>query len=533
MGKNATVAISIPIGPYDGVFKNQSNDPSPLRSPNEDYNDNERKYDKYDKYDSYDKYNERDITMKKRGGTMTSNSNSDNISDTSSASSEPNVNDSGSDYDQPSTSTSREEREATNHMIQLNNNDIMTSSAVDSFINSNSNGNTLNAEDPNDWNDNNTLDFDVNPNSDADIYSESLLATDESEPPNAYYPQSIKPKRASTNRGTVNRFNIGIAGSDRVSFTDYAPHVFRYLRTKIYKVSDKSYLQSILPPKVGGEITRVSEEIKQTFSEGRSGAFFFFTPDNRYIIKTLTKEEAQLLIDTLGHYVEYMKKHGEHTFLTKYFGLHSVKLYSKVIYFMVSGNVFPADKGLAEKIKERYDIKGSWIDRHTNRHLFENKLMKDEDLHRNLQLDPITSNTIHTQLKKDTAFLQKQNIMDYSLLLGISYQQIDNKYNIRRGGGSSSNKRAYFIDENAEQEYNNKLSLDEPTDNYTVKANIVEGPGTYYIGIIDMLQKWNTNKKLERAIKVYLRCKNKAGISCVEPVFYRKRFLKKMQKIGL
>ena len=501
-----------------------------MRSPNASENeDDDRKY-----RDRYDKYNDRDITAKRKGSTMVSISESQQNSnfedgEEGSTSSTPPSPDSDSDDD----STSREEREHTNNIIQLDNNNLQQSSTsnIDSFPNDG--GDTMNAEDADNWNEQDaTLEFDVgNVNSDANIYSESLLATDEGEPPVTYYPQSIRIKKSSTNRGTVNRFNIGIAGSDRVSFTDYAPHVFRYLRTKIYGVSDRSYLEAILPPKVGGEITRVSEDIIAKFSEGRSGAFFFFTPDNRFLIKTLTKEESQLLIDTLGHYVEYMKKHGKKTYLTKYFGLHSVKLYSKVIYFMVSGNVFPADKGLAEKIKERYDIKGSWIDRHTNRHLFENKLMKDEDLHRNLQLDPITSSNIHSQLAKDTAFLQKQNIMDYSLLLGVSYQQIDNKYNIR----GSSAKKAYFIDENAEQEYsqNDLLFNQELHDNYTVKANIVEGPGVYYIGIIDMLQKWNTEKKLERFLKIYFRCKNHAGISCVEPVFYRKRFLKKMQKIGM
>eukprot|EP01083_Nonionella_stella_P316555 1148453_1 len=350
-----------------------------------------------------------------------------------------------------------------------------------------------------------TLEFDVGMG-DGAMYSASLFATDEAEPPVTYYPQSIKVNAATKkNTGTVNRFNIGIAGSDKVSFTDYAPHVFRYLRTKIYGVVDRSYLESILPMKFGGAITRVSEDIIANFSEGRSGAFFFFTPDNKYLIKTLTKKEAQLLINTLSDYVEYMTKHQKVSFLTKYYGLHSVKLYSKVIYFMVSGNVFPSDKGLSNQIKERYDIKGSWIDRHTNRHLFENKLMKDEDLHRKLRLDPIVSSTIHTQLANDTLFLQRQHIMDYSLLLGISYQQITNKNQDTPNGNT----------------------------NYEVKANIVEGPGVYYIGLIDMLQKWNKQKAGERFVKVYFRCKNQAGISCVEPIFYRRRFLKKMQKMGL
>ena len=234
---------------------------------------------------------------------------------------------------------------------------------MDSF-----NEETLNAEDAGDWNTSplSVLEFDVgNADSDGGIYSHSLLATEEESPPSHFYPQGISARRASTNRGTVNRFNIGIAGSVRVSFTDYAPHVFRYLRTKIYGVADRSYLESILPPAIGGEIniTKISDEIIAKFSEGRSGAFFFFTPDNRYLIKTLTRSEAQLLIDTLEDYVQYMEDHKSSTYLTKYFGLHSVRLYSKVIYFMVSGNVFPADKQKSDKIKERYDIKGSWIAR--------------------------------------------------------------------------------------------------------------------------------------------------------------------------
>ena len=230
----------------------------------------------------------------------------------------------------------------------------------------------MNAENDGDWNHSplsgvSAYDFDVgNADSDgADIYSQSLLATEEDVPPSHFYPRGIGVRKASRNSGTVNCFNIGIAGSARVSFTDYAPHVFRYLRTKIYKVSDRSYLESILPPAIGGEIniTKISDEIIAKFSEGRSGAFFFFTPDNRYLIKTLNRTEAQLLIDTLEEYVHYMEKHKNETFLTKYYGLHSVRLYSKVFYFMVSGNVFPADKQRSDKIKERYDLKGSWIAR--------------------------------------------------------------------------------------------------------------------------------------------------------------------------
>eukprot|EP01084_Bolivina_argentea_P167517 290718_1 len=78
--------------------------------------------------------------------------------------------------------------------------------------------------DSNDWTqENKTLEFDVGIND--GIYHESLLGTYESEPLLSYYPSSIKIKKSFTNRGIINKFNIGIAGSDRVSFIDYAPHV--------------------------------------------------------------------------------------------------------------------------------------------------------------------------------------------------------------------------------------------------------------------------------------------------------------------
>ena len=67
----------------------------------------------------------------------------------------------------------------------------------------------------------------------------------------------------------------------------------------------------------------------------------------------------------------------------------------------------------------------------------------------------------------------------------------------------------------------------------TFKARTIEGPGFYCLGIIDILQEWNWNKKLERFFKIYFRCQDSYGISCIEPSLYRKRFLAKMLQIGI
>ena len=67
----------------------------------------------------------------------------------------------------------------------------------------------------------------------------------------------------------------------------------------------------------------------------------------------------------------------------------------------------------------------------------------------------------------------------------------------------------------------------------TFRARIIEGPGYYSLGIIDILQEWDWSKKIERWFKVYFRCQDPYGISCIEPTLYRKRFLAKMLQIGI
>ena len=381
--------------------------------------------------------------------------------------------------------------------------------------------------------------------------------------------------------------------SDGIPFKDYAPHVFRYLRQQIYDITDEEYLQSVRPP----DQEEQTKLIQEKFSEGRSGAFFFFTHDSKYIIKTVTKEEASLLLRILPEFVQHFT-HNPESLINRFFGLHSITMYSLNLYFVVLENVFVA----GSKPHEIYDIKGSWIDRHTNHHVESGKLMKDQDLHKTLKLMPNKSDDMYKQLKADSKFLASQNIMDYSVLLGIYYVGIDpsdvrndrimqNHYenNNNAAAQSTDSYKPPPIDEEHDMDQDddfkhhqanlsitdvggpNPLQLDQslgafPDDLKTIRsmkddkqsrpsrprapsygtgirkyaqkekavtARVIEGPGIYYLGIIDVLQEWNTMKKLERMAKVYLRCKNQDGISCVEPNYYRKRFLRKMYRIGI
>ena len=48
----------------------------------------------------------------------------------------------------------------------------------------------------------------------------------------------------------------------------------------------------------------------------------------------------------------------------------------------------------------------------------------------------------------------------------------------------------------------------------------------YHIGIIDYLQEWNFNKKVEQFLKTKFKGAKKRNLSAVEPIFYRERFLR-------
>ena len=79
-------------------------------------------------------------------------------------------------------------------------------------------------------------------------------------------------------------------------FTDYAPHVFRYLRTEIYDISDRKYIESVRPSTNESE----SQSIVAKFSEGRSGVvlclflnFFFLFRNFAVLTVTYTRMHKQ------------------------------------------------------------------------------------------------------------------------------------------------------------------------------------------------------------------------------------------------
>ena len=61
-------------------------------------------------------------------------------------------------------------------------------------------------------------------------------------------------------------------------------------------------------------------------SEGKSGSFFYYTADSKYMLKTIHHREYKFFRSILKDYYTHLKKN-PNTLIIKFFGLH--KLVSK------------------------------------------------------------------------------------------------------------------------------------------------------------------------------------------------------------
>jgi hypothetical protein len=161
-------------------------------------------------------------------------------------------------------------------------------------------------------------------------------------------------------------------------------------------------------------------------ANSKSGQFFFYSHDGKYMIKTQTKEENKFMRKILPHYFKYVTEN-PHTFLCKIVDMHRVKMYhiNRKVHFVIMASVFDTP----EKIHTIYDLKGSLIGRKVKdkeREANPGAVLKDinflEDQVK-IKLGPKKDAFIH-QLKQDAEFLADLNIMDYSLLLGIHYRNL-------------------------------------------------------------------------------------------------------------
>ena len=225
------------------------------------------------------------------------------------------------------------------------------------------------------------------------------------------------------------KFSFDITGNELTpsakydfKFKDYAPWVFRHLRAK-FGLDPADYLISLTSKYILSELG----------SPGKSGSFFYFSRDYKYIIKTIHHAEHKLLRKILRDYYAHIEKN-PNTLISQFYGLHRVKIpYGRKIHFVVMNNLFPPHRD----IHQTFDLKGSTIGRDFKEEELEKNpraTLKDLNwLRRNYHLEfgPEKKELFIAQMERDVALLQKLKIMDYSLLVGIHDLTKGNEENLR------------------------------------------------------------------------------------------------------
>lgn len=278
-----------------------------------------------------------------------------------------------------------------------------------------------------------------------------------------------------------------------ISLIEYIPKVFRnvlMLDSLNFEELEKSF-------KISKNLDNLS---KMSISEGKSGSFFFFTYDNRFIIKTISQTElCTMLEEFIKPYYELVTEN-YNTLLVRTYGVYTLAVGLSRITIILMENISPISDA---HIIRRFDLKGSLLGRKTkNLNLNnKNKTLKDIDF---LEVKRIYPGLIGFEEKSiisiletithDLNLLRNSNIMDYSFLLIIAENKGDFDINM-----CLMHNRLHF-------------SRDEKY--------------LYFVGIIDYLTKFTSYKQIENKLKTLMNYSKRETISAVNPVLYADRYAK-------
>nr|CCA18515.1 phosphatidylinositol 4phosphate 5kinase (PIPKD11/GPCRPIPK) putative [Albugo laibachii Nc14] len=299
----------------------------------------------------------------------------------------------------------------------------------------------------------------------------------------------------------------GAIDSVVLSFRDCAPKVFHQLR-RHFNIESSTFMESF----------QLDTILKECGSEGKSGNIFYFTANKHFMVKSVPKEEFETLVAILPHYHRYFLSNPQSR-LCRYFGCHSISLPvgTRRMYFVVMQNLFHRGQ-----VHQRFDLKGNCDRRQAiGSSQVENyiqlacdqqpidKLMMDIDFHKlsnGIRVLPEQAEALQGQFCDDLVFLASRGIIDYSILLGVQYLPPDQKQTLFH------------------MEHLHSLSAASLA-SYTASDGVVSEmeQKVYFLGIVDMLQRYNWRWKIQRWILGCLLCKDPHDVSAVPPDEYGTR----------
>lgn len=307
----------------------------------------------------------------------------------------------------------------------------------------------------------------------------------------------------------------------KAKFVDLAPTIFNYIRKQSGIFSDQ-YIESLGPECLSKVIAGNLDTFEGLTSAGKSGSLFFTSADKKYLVKTISKEEYDHFIKILPYYVDHIVKNPL-TLVNRIYGLHQILMEAQNgtkenFTIVVMQNIMCTTNYIFAK----YDLKGSTYKRKTKGNQFLTIPGKDINfIEKKIKfgITPGEFRELADQLRKDVDFLGGQNIIDYSLLVGIHDKSV-----IRDMSASPSRRPAVSF---KLQDTVSSHQTIQVLDSDGVRRNLnafetCDKRFKIYCGIIDIFTVFNLRKKSEFVLKRTFLGK---GVSCVPPKQYGNRFL--------
>ena len=327
----------------------------------------------------------------------------------------------------------------------------------------------------------------------------------------------------------MNRFKYEQNNYDGVikcKFYDYAPKIFYNLRS-LYGISNDDYLKSLGPENfLCNLIITKNKSLKEICSSGKSGSFFYYSYDSKYLMKTIPESEFNKFKEMLQDYYLYMYEHPK-TLLQRFFGLYVCIFDDTKMHFVVMNNVF----NTSLQVHYKYDLKGSTYKRRSRKDddiNYENYdydiAMKDndfEDRKEVIDLSPYYKKILAEEARNDSKFLSDHNINDYSFLIGVYDQKFNNKEQLPQEQlmlltGTNKIKQCKSI-------IPNNVARKPFYEEYYGGIQSEDKTKVYFFGIIDIFTNYGASKRVEYIVKSVSQGK---GISCKPPNEYSKRFIR-------
>eukprot|EP00093_Oithona_nana_P002737 02737.XXX_47606_45528_1 [CDS] Oithona nana genome sequencing. len=317
---------------------------------------------------------------------------------------------------------------------------------------------------------------------------------------------------------------------------EYCPLVFRNLRER-FGIDDASYLKSL---------TKAPLPMEPPL--GKSQAKFYTSQDHIYMIRTMSSEEVEQTHCILNAYHPYVVERRGKTLLPQMLGMYRLTVDNVEHYIAVFRQVFSDNL----KIHTKYKLKGSTVDREASQkeRAKDSPLYKDNDFLQDgvkVTIGPEAKKMVMETLDADVAFLAKNQLMDYSLILGVHNRATAEEEKLLNQNQEDSNLDNEEDEEGEDLDEDSGLPsaltppdsppfqdmdpldpsgehLDQEKDIYALPSK--DQNEVYFLALVDILTTYGVKKQAAKYAKTVTYGANKVeGISTIEPDQYAARFL--------